>query len=270
MLGQPFTPRTVAARRRASVFQAGADTHAARVYPNGFNVLEKKRTSGEGVQCALRAIYDSFAAQCPERRGEMSLRDLGLAFDESSRAQHRDARRTYHFIEKLGRTLRVWGENRASPLDVRLGCVLIDGREWVDSEADGGGSGDGVLPDGVKILFITTVNSNGALTYNVSDDFRGLMPSRRSLSGGPPRGSPTVEMSKENRSVMLDGGDDVSGAEDKLWTGKEEPIDPNENRVSEELATEQKTITEEKSAFREQARTSVDEMEALVSQILNM
>ncbi|KAK6070909.1 hypothetical protein SCUP234_09998 [Seiridium cupressi] len=166
--GQPFTPRTIAARRPSSVFQAGASTHARRVHPNGFNILENR---SHGLECAFRAIHDSFRTQYPERRDEMSLYDLKAEFNDVAQSQAAETSKAYHFVEKLGNTVRYWGEKRPVPVSLRLGCILIDGREWIDSAS---GS---ILMD-AKVVWITTVNGHGSMTINHSNDFRGLSPSK--------------------------------------------------------------------------------------------
>ncbi|KAM0814276.1 hypothetical protein AB5N19_00066 [Seiridium cardinale] len=166
--GQPFTPRTIAARRPSSVFQAAASTHARRVHPNGFNILENR---SHGLECAFRAIHDSFRAQYPERRDDMSLYDLKAEFKDVAQSQAAETSKAYHFVEKLGKTVRSWGEEQPVPVTLRLGCILIDGREWIDSAS-------GSILMGAKVVWITTVNEHGSMTINHSNDFRGLSPSQ--------------------------------------------------------------------------------------------
>ncbi|KAH8201746.1 hypothetical protein TruAng_004098 [Truncatella angustata] len=169
--GQPFTPRPIAARRKPSVFHAASGTQAQNYYPNGFSVLDKK---GEGLKCALEAIYDSFTAQYPERRGEISLRSLGLQFLSIKQPQIGVTVGAEYFLEKLAKTLQAWGRSLSEPLDLQLGCILIDGREWLDPSSDGANSG-------TKAIWITNVNADGIMTFKSAEDFRGLAPNRGKL-----------------------------------------------------------------------------------------
>ncbi|ETS87816.1 hypothetical protein PFICI_01644 [Pestalotiopsis fici W106-1] len=207
--GLPFSPQTVKNRSRASVFHPAGDTLASQVYPGGFHILEKKDEIGE--YCAIRAIFDSLVAQLPERKGAMSFHDLKLQWDEVKQTAGFEEKQTrkHHFVERLGKTLGRWAMNRPDPMDLCLGCILIDGREWIDGGDDG-------VPWSDAVIWITTVNAGGKLFFNNADDFRGLRPSRRKLSD--PSLSPTFQASP---TVLnhVDNSNDGIGEDHKVDKG---------------------------------------------------
>lgn len=186
--GLPWSPLTQDNRRKTSVFQGAADTVSSQIYPNGFKILKEKNEVA--AYCAIRAIFDSLWAQLPLlfpdrmfNQGDISLNDLKLAWLDVVRSRHQEQPQL-HFIQRLGKTLRLWAGSISDPMDLCLGCILVNGREWIDTNTDGQFWSN-------TIIWITTINLQGKTFYNDADDFRGLVPIRRKSSD--PASSPSMQ-----------------------------------------------------------------------------
>ncbi|KAI4601588.1 Actin-like protein 10 [Pestalotiopsis sp. 9143b] len=180
--GVPFSPGTIAKRKRSSVFLAVARTRARQMYPNGFHILETKQGeeifSGDPKRQALlkemvpylRPVFDSVLTQIPDSK--IKLTDLALPWlDAMEDMLDRADPNEFGVYQKMALTLRKWGESREDPLDLCLGAVYVDGRDWVDYN-------DAQVPWSENVVWIMILK-NGSL---LPEHYRGLCPIRRKLS----------------------------------------------------------------------------------------
>lgn len=183
--GVPFSPGTMATRKRSSVYLAVDGTRARQKYPAGFHVLEAKtiftgRTgrpepgSREAIMEALEPylwpMFKSVMAQFPDAK--IKLTDLVAGWlDAMADMQDRGDPNKFGVHQKMALTLRKWGASGEGRMDLCLGSILEDGREWVDYN-------DAQDPWSDNVVWIMVLK-NGSL---VAKHYRGLCPSRRKFS----------------------------------------------------------------------------------------
>ncbi|KAG9245441.1 hypothetical protein BJ878DRAFT_541282 [Calycina marina] len=120
---------------------AGEDEQARMAlqhsFPNGYRKIQ---TSGEGLDCGLRAVILSFIAQGPagvtpptieELRHiilvDEDINNMNEELGEEGDPERRDNANEW-FIDQLAAALQKWGESRQPRLDLRLCWVLANGR----------------------------------------------------------------------------------------------------------------------------------------------
>ncbi|KAI0176921.1 hypothetical protein BJ166DRAFT_599394 [Pestalotiopsis sp. NC0098] len=139
--GVPFSPGTMATRKRSSVYLAVDGTRARQKHPAGFHLLEAKtivtgRTgrpepgSREAIMEALEPylwpMFKSVMAQLPDAK--IKLTDLVAAwYDAVADMQDRGGPNKFGVHQKMALTLRKWSASGEGRLDLCLGSILEDG-----------------------------------------------------------------------------------------------------------------------------------------------
>lgn len=190
--GVPVSPGTMATRKRSSVYLAVDGTRARQKYPTGFHLLEAKTiftgSTGRPVPGSREAImealepylwpmFKSVMAQFPDAK--IKLTDLVAAwYDALADMQDRGGPNQFGVHQKMALTLRKWSASGEGRLDLCLGSILEDGREWVDYN-------DAQDPWSDNVVWIMVLK-NGSL---VAKHYRGLLPSRRKFSNADGSGA---------------------------------------------------------------------------------
>ncbi|KAI1859423.1 hypothetical protein JX265_010426 [Neoarthrinium moseri] len=156
----PLTPNKLIADNPAHIIYARHGTSANVTYPAGFHIMRK---TGKGDDCGLISILKSLQNQFKRLKSQTTLPDLRSAMEYAKHELHAQNEvnvQFYSHLDQLALALRYWNPNAYETVDIQLGCVFKDGREyrdpypidsstttlWIYSHRDSAVSGTGPSP----------------------------------------------------------------------------------------------------------------------------